>query len=251
MESDFSDERWLATHDPHASAWIRWPWICFASFPARTVLTEPTRRCPPAPERRSVHCAIRSPHQRPPEFQLLLLLHRRQEFSAVLQLPGLGSEYSWVRRERRFPLPAVQSEPHLDDQQLAGERISLHLHAGRPVDVPASANTRMRCRIRVRLPPRRRLFQRNVGFHCNHRARWVRIPQYGITTGLPANHTGVPFISISGGFAIGNGWEGELPQVGNSFMWSDNLTWVKGNHTMKFGADVRRARASTRLFITT
>ena len=70
----------------------------------------------------------------------------------------------------------------------------------------------------------------------------------GITTGLPASHTGVPFIDVSGGFAIGNGWEGELPQVGNSFMWSDNLTWVKGNHPFKFGADVRRSRFDQTLY---
>ncbi len=70
----------------------------------------------------------------------------------------------------------------------------------------------------------------------------------GITTGLPASHTGVPFIDISGGFSIGNGWEGELPQVGNSFMWADNLTWVKGNHQFKFGADVRRSRFDQTLY---
>jgi hypothetical protein len=73
-------------------------------------------------------------------------------------------------------------------------------------------------------------------------------PQYGITTGLPADHTGLPFVDVSGGFSIGNGWEGELPQVGNSFMWADNLTWVKGNHIMKFGADVRRARFDQTLY---
>ncbi len=39
----------------------------------------------------------------------------------------------------------------------------------------------------------------------------------GITTGLPSNRTGLPFVTVSGGFNIGNGWEGELPQVGNSF----------------------------------
>lgn len=70
----------------------------------------------------------------------------------------------------------------------------------------------------------------------------------GITTGLPTDRTGLPFVSVSGGFAIGNGWEGELPQVGNSFMWSDNLTWVKGNHTAKFGADVRRSRFDQTLY---
>jgi hypothetical protein len=73
-------------------------------------------------------------------------------------------------------------------------------------------------------------------------------PQYGITTGLPTNRTGVPFINLGGSFAIGNGWEGELPQVGNSFMWTDSLTWVKSNHTLKFGADVRRARFDQTLY---
>jgi hypothetical protein len=64
----------------------------------------------------------------------------------------------------------------------------------------------------------------------------------GITPGLPSNLTGVPYVDISGGAEIGNNWEGFLPQVGNSFQWSDGLTWVKGNHTFKFGVDVRRAR---------
>ena len=64
----------------------------------------------------------------------------------------------------------------------------------------------------------------------------------GITPGLPAGLTGVPDIDIGGGAVFGNNFEGQLPQVGNSFQWSDNLTWVKGNHTFKFGADIRRAR---------
>jgi Carboxypeptidase regulatory-like domain len=67
-------------------------------------------------------------------------------------------------------------------------------------------------------------------------------PSLGITPGLPAANQGVPFIGISGGASIGNNWEGVLPQVGNSFQWSDGLTWVKGNHTFKFGIDARRAR---------
>jgi len=64
----------------------------------------------------------------------------------------------------------------------------------------------------------------------------------GITPGLPANITGVPFVNISGGASFGNNFEGYLPQVGNSFQWNDELTWVKGTHTFKFGVDVRRAR---------
>jgi outer membrane receptor protein involved in Fe transport len=64
--------------------------------------------------------------------------------------------------------------------------------------------------------------------------------QFGIHPFLNAGREGLPFISVSGGFALGNDSEGELPQVGNSFQWSDNLTRVSGNHTLKFGVDVRR-----------
>jgi hypothetical protein len=65
---------------------------------------------------------------------------------------------------------------------------------------------------------------------------------YGITPGLGANHEGVPFISISGGFTIGNDYEGELPQIGNTYQVSDNITKVIGSHTTKFGADFRNQR---------
>jgi Carboxypeptidase regulatory-like domain/TonB dependent receptor len=67
-------------------------------------------------------------------------------------------------------------------------------------------------------------------------------PKYGITPNLGPNREGVPFISISGGFTIGNDFEGELPQIGNTYQLSDNLTKVIGNHTTKFGIDVRNQR---------
>jgi hypothetical protein len=70
----------------------------------------------------------------------------------------------------------------------------------------------------------------------------------GITPGLGAGREGVPDVTVSGGFTLGNNFEGELPQVGNSFQWSDNLTKVLGNHTMKFGADLRRMRFDQTLF---
>jgi hypothetical protein len=73
-------------------------------------------------------------------------------------------------------------------------------------------------------------------------------PRIGITPGLPSNRTGVPFVTVSGGAVFGNNSEGQLPQVGNSFQWSDNLTWIKGNHTMKFGLDLRRARFDQTLY---
>ena len=73
-------------------------------------------------------------------------------------------------------------------------------------------------------------------------------PQYGITPNLGANHEGVPNIAVAGGFSIGNNFEGELPQIGNSFQWSDSLSKVMGTHTLKFGVDVRRMRFDQTLY---
>jgi Carboxypeptidase regulatory-like domain len=71
---------------------------------------------------------------------------------------------------------------------------------------------------------------------------------FGIHPGLGAQHEGLPFIQVSGGFTIGNNGEGELPQVGNSFQWSDSISKVKGNHSMKFGVDARRQRFDQTLY---
>lgn len=39
---------------------------------------------------------------------------------------------------------------------------------------------------------------------------------------------------------MGNNFEGELHQTGNSFQWSDTYSKVVGKHSVKFGGDVRR-----------
>jgi Carboxypeptidase regulatory-like domain len=74
------------------------------------------------------------------------------------------------------------------------------------------------------------------------------LTRLGITPGLGPQREGVPDIAISGGFTIGNNFEGEIPQVGNSFQWTDSVTKVRGNHTFKFGADVRRMRFDQHLY---
>jgi hypothetical protein len=73
-------------------------------------------------------------------------------------------------------------------------------------------------------------------------------PDTGIHPNLGAGREGVPFINISGGFSIGNNFEGELPQVGNTYQWSDNFSKVIGKHSIKFGGDVRYQRFDQRLF---
>ena len=70
----------------------------------------------------------------------------------------------------------------------------------------------------------------------------------GIHPNIGPEHEGLPFIQVSGGFTIGNNGEGELPQVGNSFQWSDSISKVVGTHSLKFGTDVRRQRFDQLLY---
>jgi hypothetical protein len=60
----------------------------------------------------------------------------------------------------------------------------------------------------------------------------------GITTNIPGRE-GVPFVQVLGGFVIGNNFEGELPQTGNTYQFSDNYSKVMGTHSLKFGGDLR------------
>jgi len=64
-------------------------------------------------------------------------------------------------------------------------------------------------------------------------------PDFGIHPNLGASKEGLPFISVSGGLSIGNNFEGQLPQTGNTFQVSDNFSKIVGNHSFKFGGDFR------------
>ena len=70
----------------------------------------------------------------------------------------------------------------------------------------------------------------------------------GIHPNLGADREGVPYVNISGGFALGNNFEGELPQKGNTYQFSDSFGKVVGNHSMKFGGDFRENQFDQRLY---
>ena len=74
---------------------------------------------------------------------------------------------------------------------------------------------------------------------------WAFIPA------LVPSREGLPFIQVSGGFTIGNNGEGELPQVGNSFQWSDSVSKVVGNALRSSLVATFAASALTRLSIST
>jgi hypothetical protein len=67
----------------------------------------------------------------------------------------------------------------------------------------------------------------------------VSIKDCGIHSGLGPKIEGVPYVQLNGGFSIGNNFGGQLPQIGNTFQFSDNYSKIIGNHNFKFGGDVR------------
>jgi Carboxypeptidase regulatory-like domain len=73
-------------------------------------------------------------------------------------------------------------------------------------------------------------------------------PDFGIHPGLGASKEGLPFISLNGGFSLGNNFEGQLPQTGNTFQISDNFSKIVGNHSFKFGVDTRYQKFDQTLF---
>jgi carboxypeptidase family protein len=70
----------------------------------------------------------------------------------------------------------------------------------------------------------------------------------GLHSGLGPKIEGVPFIQLNGGFSIGNNAGGQLPQVGNTFQFSDNYSKIVGNHSFKFGGDVRHQKFDQLLY---
>ena len=70
----------------------------------------------------------------------------------------------------------------------------------------------------------------------------------GLHSGLTSKIEGVPFIQLNGGFSIGNNAGGQLPQVGNTFQFSDNFSKIFGKHSFKFGGDVRYQRFDQLLY---
>ena len=73
-------------------------------------------------------------------------------------------------------------------------------------------------------------------------------PDLGIHPNLGASREGVPYVNIAGGFSLGNNFEGELPQKGNTYQISDSYGKVVGNHSLKFGADYRNNQFDQRLY---
>ncbi|MEO7145300.1 MAG: TonB-dependent receptor, partial [Bryobacteraceae bacterium] len=69
---------------------------------------------------------------------------------------------------------------------------------------------------------------------------------------FPAPILGFPSIAFNysgqlSGTSEFSGWGGGDPNLNieNRFQWADNVSWTRGRHTLKFGADIRRERFDT------
>jgi hypothetical protein len=74
---------------------------------------------------------------------------------------------------------------------------------------------------------------------------------YNVDVSGQVGFPGVPFTPINGGLPQLSFGDGSVPTLGsptflpsveiqNTYVLSDNLTWVKGKHTLKFGTEIRR-----------
>jgi hypothetical protein len=71
----------------------------------------------------------------------------------------------------------------------------------------------------------------------------------GIHPGLGSKFEGVPYVTLNGTLGLfGNNFEGQLPQTGNTFQFNDNFSKIVGNHSYKFGADIRYQKFDQRLY---
>jgi hypothetical protein len=59
-----------------------------------------------------------------------------------------------------------------------------------------------------------------------------------------SSSSGVPYISLSGLFKLGNSYEGPQPRKDSNLTASDNFSWIFGNHNLKLGVNVEQFKVT-------
>jgi hypothetical protein len=54
--------------------------------------------------------------------------------------------------------------------------------------------------------------------------------------------SGVPYIGVGSYFSLGFSFEGPQPRLDTNLVYADNFTWIKGNHSVKFGGQFEQFR---------
>jgi hypothetical protein len=71
---------------------------------------------------------------------------------------------------------------------------------------------------------------------------------YGFAINPQSPSAGLPYIGVQGYFDLGFSTDGPQPRKDANLRGADTLTWVKGSHTLKFGASVEQFRVSNPFF---
>lgn len=54
--------------------------------------------------------------------------------------------------------------------------------------------------------------------------------------------SGIPYMSVGNYFSLGNSYEGPQPRTDTNATYADSFTWVRGNHSIKFGGSFEQFR---------
>jgi hypothetical protein len=77
----------------------------------------------------------------------------------------------------------------------------------------------------------------------------VQLPQsYGFNINPQSPSAGLPIVGVAGFFTLGFSDDGPQPRKDTNLRAADTFTWVKGNHTYKFGGSVEQFRVSNPFF---
>jgi outer membrane receptor protein involved in Fe transport len=71
--------------------------------------------------------------------------------------------------------------------------------------------------------------------------------EIGIEIDQVPEEYGLPAVGLSGGWYVGGGTGINQGGIDNLFQFSNTLSWIRGGHTWKFGADIRYVRFDERL----
>jgi len=73
-------------------------------------------------------------------------------------------------------------------------------------------------------------------------AQIVSPNSFGFSISPQDPQSGVPYIGVGNYFSLGFSYEGPQPRLDTNLTYSDGFTWVKGNHSVKFGGSFEQFR---------
>lgn len=89
-----------------------------------------------------------------------------------------------------------------------------------------------------------RLGYTRLNYHAVNPAQETQPSSLGFQINPELQPAGVPYISVGPYFSLGNSYEGPQPRKDTNLSGADSLTWIVGNHSLKFGARYESFRVS-------